>query len=104
MKNEETQSVHLTVQSVRRVDSSKIFATASVELVIAGVSLLVHGVQAVRDAGGTRIVLPKIRTADGRWTPAIELPEEVKEPMGDAVLEALISEGLAKPRFKIGEG
>jgi hypothetical protein len=48
---------------------------------------------------GTRIELPKFRDAAGIMRPAVTLPDEVRGPIGDAVLDALIDHGLAKHRF-----
>jgi hypothetical protein len=41
------------------------------------------------------------RDAAGMSRPAITLPEEVRGPIGDAVLEALIEHGLAKRRVAV---
>jgi len=36
-----------------------------------------------------------------KWQPAITLPEEVRGPIGDAVLDELIERGLAVRRFRL---
>jgi hypothetical protein len=48
---------------------------------------------------GTRIELPKFRDATGILRSAITLPDEIRGPIGDAVLAALIERGIAKRRF-----
>jgi stage V sporulation protein G len=55
----------------------------------------------VVDPIGTRIELPQFRDETGRWQTAIILPEEVRGPIGDAVLTELVDRGLAKRRFTI---
>jgi stage V sporulation protein G len=63
------------------------------------VTIIVHGIQAVRDPEGTRIELSKFRDGTGTWRIAVTLPEEIKGPIGDAVLDALVERGFAKRRF-----
>lgn len=100
MADPETCAIQMTVLSVERVELGKIFALASVEVVIDGIAFTIHGVQARRaHPAGTQVELPKYRDGKGGWTCALSLPEEIKGPMGDAVLEALVTHGLAKPRF-----
>jgi stage V sporulation protein G len=95
-----TAAVGLTVLAVEPVKSGKLFALATVEIDLDGVAIVVHGIQAVRcDPAGTRIELPKFRDQSGTWRSAVTLPEEIRAPLGDAVLEALIERGLAKRRF-----
>jgi len=94
-----TTAIGLTVLEVEPVNCGKLYALVTAEIDIEGVAIIVHGIQAVRDPGGTRIALPKFRDARGTWRSAVVLPEEIKGPLGDAVLEALIERGLAKRRF-----
>ncbi len=92
-----------TVRDARAVISRTLFALVDVELEIAGVTLIIHGVQARRTTGGsTAIELPMYRGADGTWRPAISLPAEVRGPLSDAVLEFLLEEGLARRRYEAG--
>jgi stage V sporulation protein G len=82
--------------------AGKLFALASVEVDIDGVQIAIHGIRALRDAPvGTRIELPKFRGLNGEWQTAITLPEEVRGPIGDAVLDELIERGLAVRRFRV---
>ena len=50
---------------------------------------------------GTKIELPMFRDATGASRTAITLPEEVRGPLGDIVLDALVERGLAKHRFAV---
>jgi stage V sporulation protein G len=95
--------VRITVLSVTPVHAGKLFALASVEVEIDGVQITIHGIRAVHvaDPVGTRIELPQYRDPNGRWQTAITLPEEVRGPIGDAVLNELIDRGLAKDRFAV---
>jgi hypothetical protein len=96
---DETGAVSITVLSVKPMRSGKLFALASVELDIDGVRIEIHGIRALRvDPVGTRIELPKFRDASGLLRSAV-LPEEVRAPMGDIVLDTLIDRGLAVRRF-----
>jgi stage V sporulation protein G len=89
-------SVAITVVAITPVRGDKLIALASVEVEVAGIVILLHGIQALRtDRPGTRVELPKYRDAAGVWRAAVSLPEEVRGPIGDAVLEALIERGLA---------
>jgi stage V sporulation protein G len=100
IKVDETSTVRITVLEVTPVQAGKLFALASVEIDIDGLRIEVHGVRAERaKPHGTRIELPMYRNAAGSWRPAIILPDEVRGPIGDAVLDALIDQGIAKQRF-----
>ena len=95
-----SSTVSIMVLSVTPVRTGRLFALASVAIEIDGVRIEVHGIRALRvNPAGTRIELPKYRDARGILRTAISLPEEVRGPMGDAVLDALIDRGLAVPRF-----
>jgi stage V sporulation protein G len=95
-----TAAIGLTVLAVEPVSSGKLFALVTAEVDIEGVSVVIHGIQALRcDPAGTRIELPKFRDHTGTWRSAVTLPDEIKGPLGDAVLETLIERGLAKRRF-----
>jgi stage V sporulation protein G len=94
--------ITITVLSVTPAHAGKLFAFASVEVDIDGVQITIHGIRARRvDTTGTRIELPQFRDPNGRWQTAIILPEEVRGPIGDAVLDALVERGLAKHRFAV---
>jgi len=98
----ETRAVRITVLAVTPAQAGKLFALASVEIDIDGIQVQVHGIRALRVApAGTRIELPKFRDAAGMMRSAVSLPDEVRGPIGDAVLEALIEQGLAERRFAV---
>jgi len=72
---------------------------ASVEVDIDGVQIAIHGIRALRVAPiGRRIELPKFRGLNGEWQTARTLPEQVRGPIGDAVLDEFIERGLAVKR------
>jgi hypothetical protein len=50
---------------------------------------------------GTRIERTQFRDASGLMRPAIRLPDKLRGAIGNAVLDALIEQGLAKPRFVV---
>jgi hypothetical protein len=87
--------VTFTVANARPVDSKSLFALVDVEMQIAGVTFEIRGVQARRIAnGGTSVELPTFK--DGPiWRAAIGLPDELRGPLADAVLQFLVDEGLA---------
>lgn len=94
--------VSIRVLSVTPARRGKLFALASVAIDIDGIEIEVHGIRALRvEPAGTRIELPKFRDAAGMLRSAITLPEEVRGPIGDAVLDELVERGLAKRRFAL---
>src|ERR1700724_2975832 len=94
--------ISITVLSVAPLRAGRLFALASVEIDIDGVRIEVHGIRAMHvPTGATRVELPTFRDAAGRSRAAIVLPDEVRGPIGDAVIEALIERGLAKRRFNV---
>jgi len=94
-----TTPVLITVLSVTPVRAGKLFALAAVEVDIDGVLIEIHGIRALHvPPAATRIELPTFRDAAGRSQPAVILPEEVRGPIGDAVLDQLVDLGLAVRR------
>src|ERR1700730_2631203 len=88
LDDSETSAVSITGLSVKPMRSGRLFALASVELDFDGVRVEIHGIRALRvDPVGTRIELPKFRDANGLLRAAVVLPEEVRAPMGDIVLD-----------------
>ena len=76
------------------------FALAAVEIDIDGVPLEIRGIRALHvPPAATRIELPTVREAAGKSQPAIILPEELREPIGDALIARLVELGLAVKRF-----
>lgn len=101
--SDESAVMTLAVHNARPIDSKTLFALVDVELEIAGVALLICGVQARRLArGGTAVHLPTYRGTDGAWHAAIRLPPDLHAPLAEAVLAFLVEEGLAKPRYTVG--
>jgi stage V sporulation protein G len=94
-----TTPVPITVLSVTPMRAGKLFALASVEIDIDGVLIEIHGIRAVHvPPAATRIELPTFRDTSGSTRAAIILPEEVRGPIGDAVLGQLVERGLAVKR------
>jgi stage V sporulation protein G len=95
----DTAILTFVVSNARRIDSKTLFAMVDVEVQLAGVAFLIQGVQARRlPQAGTSIHLPTFKDIDGGPKTAIILPDEVREPLTDAVLAFLMEEGLARPR------
>jgi hypothetical protein len=93
-------TVNITVLAVTSVRAGRLFALASVEIEIGGVTVELRGIRALRTGTeATRIELPQFRDAAGLLRPVVKLPPEIYGPIGDAVLDALIERGLAKRRF-----
>ncbi len=98
---DETAPVTVTVNAARPVQGKAVFALVDVEVQVAGVSFGILGVQARREPGErTSVRLPTFKDADGAWRPAVRLPPELAAPIANAVLNFLVEEGLAKPRFE----
>ena len=88
--------VSITVLSIKPVKLGRIFALASVEIDIDGLVLVLHGVRALRlQPIGTLIDLPMFRDENGVWRHALTLPDEISGPIGKAVLDELVTRGLA---------
>jgi stage V sporulation protein G len=96
----DSELVTFSVTNARAISGKSLFALVDVEMQIAGVSFTILGVQA-RNApnGSTSVHLPTYRDTDGAWRSSIRLPDELREPLGDAVLEFLVEEGLARRKY-----
>ena len=87
--------VSITILSIKPVKLGRIFALASVEIDIDGLVLVLHGVRALRlQPIGTLIDLPMFRD-ENRVRHAVTLPDEISGPIGKAVLDELVTRGLA---------
>jgi len=96
----ECTSITCTVRNARPVESRLLFALVDVDVEIAGVTIAISGVQARRlTSGGTSVHLPTYKGPDGIWYAAVTVPDEVRAPLTRAVLEVLVEEGLARPRY-----
>lgn len=95
----DTATITCTVSNARPCPGKSIFAMVDVQIEVGGVSFSIQGVQARRlPTGGTSIHLPTFKDASGLPTAAIVLPDQLKQPLCDAVLAFLVDEQLAKPR------
>lgn len=98
MTNAEYLPVTISVLNITPTTANRVMALADVEVVIEGIALVVHGVQLRADSSGTEVTLPRYRAPDGSWRTAITLPEEVRGPMGDAVIAAGLEAGLLRKK------
>jgi hypothetical protein len=80
----ESALVSFAVTSARAISGKSLFALVDVEMQIAGVCFAILGVQARNAPNGCS---------------SVRLPEELCGPLGDAVLEFLMDEGLARRKF-----
>jgi len=97
----DTTTATITVLEIIPLNGGgRLLALADVELVLDGVALVLHGVQVRADGDGTEIRLPNYRSPSGEWMTAITLPEEIRVPMGDAVIAAGIEAGVLKDRVR----
>lgn len=95
----ETSTVSIVVVTINPVSSGgRLLALADAEILLDGVAIGLHGLQVYADSSKTEIRLPKYRAPNGDWLPAISLPPELKEPLGDAVMAAGIEAGILKER------
>jgi stage V sporulation protein G len=99
----DTSLVEVTVGDIRVIRQGRVVALASAELTVDGVSFALHGMQVIRtrDATGKDALgvdLPRYRDPTGAWRPALELPDELRKPLGDAVLERCCELGIAERR------
>jgi hypothetical protein len=85
--------VEVTVLESEPTRSGRLIALATVEIAVGGVAFIVHGVQVVaaRDPrtgrSGAAVFPPHHRAADGKWLPTLDLPPELEDPLGRAVLQ-----------------
>jgi stage V sporulation protein G len=93
-----TAEASITVLSVAPVMAGKLLGLASVELVLDDVPVTIHGIQITADQNGSAVSLPRYRAPNGEWKAAIALPQELRDAIGDLVLEAGLEAGLLKPR------
>ena len=94
-----TTTVQITVlHLVPTQGRGNLLALADVEVLLDGVSIILHGVQVCATSDRTEVRLPKYRGVDGTWRAAISLPDEVKGPMGDAVMAAGIEAGVLREK------
>ena len=98
----DTAVVTLTVGDARPVDSKTLSALVDVDVQLSGLSFPISSVQARRlPDGDTSVHLPTFRDTDGHWRPAIQLPQETRGLLVDAVLAFLVEENLARPRLAL---
>lgn len=98
----ETALVRCTVREIHPVSAGRLLALATVEVEIEGVVLVVEGVQVLRfpatrdEPERTGVDLPRYRDRHGVWRPALKVPEEIRQPLGDAILERCCEMGITR--------
>ena len=98
----ETALVTVTVLDVQAVQKGQIIALAVVEIELDGVAFAVNGLQVVRTRDpsngreATGVALPRYRAPDGQWRPAVDLPDELREPITTAILEHCCDQGITR--------
>jgi stage V sporulation protein G len=99
----ETALVTVTVLDVQAVPKGQIIALAAVEIELDGVAFTINGLQVVRTREAssgreaTGVALPRYRAPDGQWRPAVDLPDELREPITTAILEHCCDRGITRP-------
>jgi len=97
----EYEPVAITICNLRPVESKSVFALMDVELLLAGISITLHGITARHlPGGGTSIHLPQYRDNSGRWLGAVTLPEDLKNAITDQILAHLLESGMARARYQ----
>lgn len=99
----DTERVTFTIANLRTINSKRLYALVDVEIRVAGLSFRIIGVQIQRGSGGLSVHLPTHRDVNGAWKPVVEMPEELRGPLSDAVMGFLVDEGMAKPRWHRSE-
>lgn len=98
----DTLTASLRVLALEPLNKSGVIALLTVEIELAGVPVVIHGVQA-RDAvadGGRRAVsfhLPTYRSPTGAWRSAVELPDELRDAIADVAQQACLDAGVVVP-------
>jgi DNA-binding cell septation regulator SpoVG len=99
----DTERVTFTIANLRSINSKRLYALVDVEIRVAGLSFRIIGVQIQRGSGGLSVHLPTHRDVNGAWKPVVEMPEELRGPLSDAVMGFLVDEGMAKPKWHRSE-
>jgi hypothetical protein len=92
----DTERVTFTIANLRTINSKRLYALVDVGLQVAGLSFRIIGVQVRRVSGGLSVNLPTHRDVNGAWTAVVEMPEELRGPLSDAVMEFLVDQGVAQ--------
>ncbi len=88
MAADDTIPVTATVLRIERADSGRLLALAEVEIEIASIAFILHGVRVVKTGPRSRgIAAPCYRVANGRFADAISLPRELTAAVASVVLD-----------------
>jgi stage V sporulation protein G len=94
----ETVQISIEVLLIQPMRSGSLVALADLELSFDGIVFSICGVQLRADAKRTEVLLPKYRAPNGDWVAAIKMPDELREPMAEAVIAAGVEIGVVKKR------
>jgi DNA-binding cell septation regulator SpoVG len=84
----QTVDVTATVLRLDRAEAGRLAALASVQIEIAGVAFVIHGVRIIRTGPRAHgIAAPCYRMATGRRADAISLPPELIHAIAEVVLD-----------------
>lgn len=97
----ESSIVQVTVLEVTGVHRNRVLALADVELSLDGIVFALHGIRVSRvllpgGQTGTAVDLPMYRSPAGDWKSAVSLPDELRQPIADAVLARCCELGITK--------
>jgi stage V sporulation protein G len=95
----DTAPITITVVSITPMRHGDLVALADVDVSFDGIAFTICGLQVRANARRTEVLLPKYRAPNGDWVAAIKLPDEVREPMADAVMAAGIEAGVLKEQY-----
>lgn len=94
--SDDTTSVSFELVDLSRVVArGKLLAVASVEILVAGVAIVVQGWRVLRGADGWAYVEPPtVRHVDGDWIPAVALPPELEEAIAQVIMREIAPTGM----------
>ena len=100
MQDVATETVTLTVLDARPVTGKAVYAFVDVEILIAGVPIVVNGIQ-MRNTkpAGTAIQVPTYRDERGTMRPCVGLSDQIRERLADLLVDYLVEIGVSKRRF-----
>jgi stage V sporulation protein G len=94
----DTTSATAILLALRPCRQSDLLALADVEILVGGVSFVLHGVQLRANAQKTEVRLPSYREPGGEWKAALSLPDELRDPIAQVVITAGLEAGILKNR------
>jgi|GEM_PF-5465878 len=96
--SEDTTLATTRVLALHPCRQSDLLALADVEILVGGVSFVLHGVQLRANAQRTEVSLPRFRTPAGAWKAALSFPDELRDSIAEVVIAAGLEAGILKDR------